>query len=116
VVENLAALDGYPSGFGAAYASNVVSREEDVAAVVAKIELGEGDAAIVYVTDALASSRVTTIEIPDGATVRATYAGVAIGDYTEIPEQIDRERSFIDWLAGSGGQRVLAEYGFEPPP
>ena len=37
-----------------------------------KIELGEGDAAIVYVTDAAASDKVATIEVPDDANVPAT--------------------------------------------
>src|SRR5688572_11689213 len=63
VVANLASLDGYPAGYADAYAANVVSREDDVKAVVAKIELGEGDAAIVYRTDALAADAVGVIKI-----------------------------------------------------
>ena len=52
LVGNLAALPDAPAGFAAAYAANIVSREENVKALIAKIELGEGDAGIVYVTDA----------------------------------------------------------------
>ena len=44
LVANLAKVSGYPSGFEAAYAANVASKEDNVKAVVAKIELGEGDA------------------------------------------------------------------------
>ena len=47
-------------------------------AVVAKIELGEGDAGIVYVTDAKASDKVTTVDVPDAANVPATYDGVVV--------------------------------------
>ena len=57
LVDNLAKEPGYPADFAAAYAANIVSKEDNVKAVVAKIELGEGDAGIVYVTDAAASDQ-----------------------------------------------------------
>ncbi len=41
VVAKLGALPGYPAGFAGTYEANVVSREQNVQAVVAKIELGE---------------------------------------------------------------------------
>ena len=44
LVANLAKEPGYPADFAAAYAANIVSKEDNVKAVVAKIELGEGDA------------------------------------------------------------------------
>ena len=66
----LAAQPGYPAGFVAAYDANVVSKEDNVKAVVAKIELGEGDAAIVYVTDAKASTKVRISQDPAAANIR----------------------------------------------
>src|SRR5258708_4524821 len=51
LVANLAREPGYPAGFVAAYTANIASKEDNVKAVVAKIEIGEGDAGIVYVTD-----------------------------------------------------------------
>ena len=66
LVDNLAKETGYPADFAAAYAANVVSKEDNVKAVVAKVELGEGDAGIVYVTDATASDKVTTDRRPRG--------------------------------------------------
>ena len=64
LVDNLAKGAGYPADFAAAYEANIVSKEDNVKAVVAKIELGEGDAAIVYVTDAKASTKVATDRRP----------------------------------------------------
>jgi molybdate transport system substrate-binding protein len=111
LVENLAAEADDPEGFAAAYAANVASKEDNVSAIVSKIELGEGDAGIVYVTDAAASEEVTPIEIPDAANVPATYAGVVVG---ESPNQ-DAAAAFLDWLTGPDGQAILSSFGFLPP-
>jgi molybdate transport system substrate-binding protein len=112
LLANLAALPGYPPDFETRYAANVVSREENVRAVATKVELGEGDAGIVYATDAAATDTVVTIEIPPQANVRADYAGVVI-------KGSERTRTaahgFLGWLAGEGGQSVLGSFGFLPP-
>ena len=64
LVANLEAQPDAPAGFADAYAANVVSREDNVRAVLTKIELGEGDAAIVYETDATSSDAVTAVAVP----------------------------------------------------
>jgi molybdate transport system substrate-binding protein len=110
-VTALADFPDYPADFAAAYAANVVSREDNVKAVVAKIELGEGDAAIVYLTDANASTKVKTIEIPAEANPPATYAGVVV----KASAHAAAARAFLAWLAGPDGQVVLAGFGFLPP-
>jgi molybdate transport system substrate-binding protein len=112
LVENLAADADDPAGFAAAYVANVASREDNVSAIVSKIALGEGDAGIVYVTDAAASDAVTPIEVADDANVPATYAGVVVG---ESPNQ-DAAAAFLSWLSGPDGQQVLSSFGFLPPP
>jgi molybdate transport system substrate-binding protein len=111
-VEKLATLPGYPADYTRAYAANIVSHEQNVRAVVAKIELGEGDAAIVYATDARASKAVATIAIPDAANVPATYAGVVLAGSTRHDEAHD----LLDWLAGPAGAAILAGFGLLPPP
>lgn len=111
LVSNLAALPGYPPSFAAAYDANVVSREDNVAAVLAKVELGEGDAGIVYATDAQASAKVTIVAMPTGANVRATYGGVVI----RASRQPAAAAAFLAWLGGPAGQAILASFGFLPP-
>lgn len=112
LLANLAAQPGYPAGFVAAVTANIVSKEDNVAAVVSKIELGEGDAAVVYVTDAnTAGSKVMPITVPPAANIPATYGAVAVkasGNAAAAP-------AFITWLAGPDGQAILAKYGFLPP-
>lgn len=109
-VENLGALPGYPEDFAAAYEANVVSREDNVGAVTAKIELGEGDAAIVYATDTQAAD--LKIDIPPEANVTATYAGVV----TSNAAIKSKAHAFLDWLRQPTAQRILGGLGFLPAP
>ena len=104
VVERLGIADGYEV--------NVVSREDNVKAVATKIALGEGDAALVYATDAAAADGVEMIAIPAGSNVVATYAGVV----SKGSSQPAAARAFLDWLARGDGQAILRELGFLPPP
>jgi molybdate transport system substrate-binding protein len=108
LIANLATLDGYPTTFADDYAANIVSREDNVAAVVAKIELGEGDAAIVYATDARGATDVRTVELPAAADVSARYGAVVIGSSADV----GGAQAFLDWLVGPDGQAVLAGFGF----
>ena len=108
----LAGLPGAPPGFLDSVAANVVSREDNVRAVLAKVELGEADAGIVYVTDAIvAGDAVRAVTIPDEANVVVTYAAVVLRD---APRR-EAAGAFLAWLAGPGGQAVLARFGFEAP-
>jgi len=110
-VANLAKLSGYPTDFVARYTANIASKEDNVKAVVTKIELGEGDAGIVYVTDAKASTKVTPIPIPNEANVPATYAGAVV---KASPNAADAH-AFLDRVNGPEGQAILASFGFLPP-
>jgi molybdate transport system substrate-binding protein len=107
----LAKLPGYPAGFAAGYAANIVSREDNVKAVIAKIELGEGDAGIVYVTDARASTKVKAIDIPPEGNVPATYAGVVV----KASKNLAAAHAFLDWMNGAEAQLILTQLGFIGP-
>ena len=111
LVANLAKEAGYPADFVTRYTANIASKEDNVAAVVSKIELGEGDAGIVYVTDAKTSTKVTTIPVPDAANVSAMYSGVVV----KASANVAAGQAFLAWFAGPDGQAILASFGFLPP-
>jgi len=111
LVTALGQQPGYPADFAKKVAANVASREDNVAAVLAKVALGEGDAGIVYRTDALGSSSVQQVPLPDGVNVAVTYAAVVVKAST----QTDAARAFLEWLSGAEGQTLLAGFGFVAP-
>jgi len=111
LVINLATQAGYPLDFVKRYQANVTSREDNVASVVSKIALGEGDAAIVYTTDANTAATVATIDVPEAANVPATYGGVVV----RASKNGEAARAFLRWLRGPSGQAVLASFGFSAP-
>ena len=108
LVENLARLPDAPPSFAESYGANVISEEDNVRAVLAKIELGEGDAGIVYETDARSSADVATLPLPDAANVSTDDVAVAVSS----SDAADR---FVDWLTEDAAQRILAAHGFRPP-
>jgi molybdate transport system substrate-binding protein len=109
LVDNLAAQPDAPEGFAEAYEANIVSREDNVRAVLAKIEAGEGDVGVLYETDAASTEDVTAVTFPEDANVLAEYAFVTLADAGESTD------AFADWLVGPDGQAILQEFGFRPP-
>jgi len=100
----------YGSGFVQRVAANVVSEEEDVRDVLAKVALGEADAGIVYVSDAVAAGdQVRVVDIPNEVNVIATYpvAVLAQGDQA-------LGSAFIAYLLSDEGQALLERFGFQP--
>lgn len=84
------------------------SLETDVKSVVSKIELGEADAGIVYVTDVKAAGdKVSGVTIPDMQNVVATYPIAAVGSNLTAS-------SFLEFVVSSSGQAILERYGFLP--
>jgi molybdate transport system substrate-binding protein len=112
LVDNLGKEPGYPADFAASYAANVVSREDNVSAIVAKLALGEGDAGIVYVTDATGVDGIATVAVPDSANVPATYGGVVV----KASAAPDAAAAFLAWLTGPEARAMFADAGFTPAP
>jgi molybdate transport system substrate-binding protein len=86
----------------------VVSREANVRLLVAKVELGEADAAIVYRSDITAARDVESIPIPDELAPAVEYF-VAPLARSRAPELA---RALTDHLASDRGQATLARHGF----
>jgi len=78
---------------------------------MSKIELGEGDAAIVYATDAQASAKVVTLDIPAAANVAANYAGVVL----KASRNPVAATAFLTWIASPAAAAILGRYGFLRP-
>lgn len=112
VLEALASRPGYPSDFAAAVRANVVTREVDARAVLAKVELGEGDAALVYATDARRSGLVRVLVIPADANVTVAYVGIVLA---AAPRRADAG-TFLAWLTGPDGGTLFSELGYEAGP
>jgi molybdate transport system substrate-binding protein len=111
VTSKLASREADPGAWAAAVRANVVSREDNAAAVLARIVLGEGDSAFFYATDAAAADGVTPVDIPAATNVRATYAGIVPSTTT----QPDAATAFLAWVSGPEGRAVLAPLGFLDP-
>ncbi|HTE16952.1 MAG TPA: extracellular solute-binding protein, partial [Armatimonadota bacterium] len=104
----LSRMSGYGSAFAARVNTNVVSREANVRTLVAKVELGEADAAVVYETDARLSRRLRALPIPHAANVTAEYP---IAVVASAPDRAGAE-AFVRLVRSSRGRDVLRRFGF----
>jgi molybdate transport system substrate-binding protein len=102
----------YGAEFAAGALKNVVSEEENVKQVVTKVQLGEADAGIVYVSDVTpkVSDAVRMIPIPDAYNQIATYP-IAL---TQSVENRVAAEVFINFVLSSEGQAALKAHNFIP--
>ncbi len=96
----------YGSDFSERVLANVVSNETDVKQVVAKVELGEADAGIAYVSDTVATPNLMTISIPDEYNVIAKYP---IAVLTNSPDSKLAE-AFISYILSPAGQSIQSKW------
>ncbi|WP_433124321.1 molybdate ABC transporter substrate-binding protein [Micromonospora sp. CA-240977] len=89
-----------------------VTLEQDVKGALAKVKLGEVDAALVYRTDARAASAdVTGVEFPESTRAVNDYPIVALRD---APNPAGA-RAFVAYVRSAPAQEILAEAGFQAP-
>lgn len=89
----------------------VDSAEQNVTAVLTKVETGEADAGLVYVTDAATTDDVETVETEGADEVVNTYPVVALDDAANP----DAAAAFVAFVRSEEGLAVLAELGFGAP-
>jgi len=89
------------------------SREIDVKSTLAKVELGEADAALVYVTDVKAAKgKVDGIQIPNDQNVVATLPIAALKD----TKNAALAQAWVDFVTSSASEQTLQQqYGFLAP-
>lgn len=113
MLEKMSADSAYGADFQNNVLKNVVSQEQNVKAVVAKIALGEADAGVAYVSDVTpeVASKIKTIAVPDSFNQIASYPIVVLKD----APQSELAKEFVTYvLAPDGGQAVLAKWNFIP--
>jgi molybdate transport system substrate-binding protein len=103
----------YGDDFEKRVLSNVVSREADVRASVARVSVGDADATFGYASDYTPDirDRVKVVPIPPNLNIVATYPVAALKDASSP----GLAKKWVALVTSEEGQRVLKKWGFEPP-
>lgn len=87
---------------------NIVSEENKVKAIVAKLLMGEVDAGIVYQSDlgAATASQLTTIPLPDKHNPQASYPVARVTGSSGLSDR------FLNYLFSTEAQQIFIRHGF----
>lgn len=89
-----------------------VTLEPDVKSVLSKVELGEVDAGVVYVTDVKAAgAKVTGVPIPADFNASTSYPIAALAKSGNA----DAAAAFVAYVLSPAGESLLTAAGFEQP-
>lgn len=89
-----------------------VSEEQDVKQVLTKVESGDADAGLVYVTDAnTAGGKVAQVDFPESAQAINNYPIAVLKDAPEA----DLATEFEQFVLGAQGKQELTKVGFGTP-
>ncbi|HEY2063267.1 molybdate ABC transporter substrate-binding protein [Amycolatopsis sp. NBC_01480] len=87
------------------------SEEQDVKQVLAKVQSGDADAGLVYVTDATsAAGKVDKVDFPDAAGAINNYPIAVVKN----APQAALAKEFTDFVLGAPGKDELTKIGFGP--
>ena len=88
------------------------SEEQNVTAVLTKVESGDADAGLVYQTDVNSSGgKVDGVDFPEASQAVNTYPIAVLKD----SKNAAAAKAFIDLVTSADGQKVLASVGFGSP-
>lgn len=96
---------------GAGVAVDAVSFEQNVTAVLTKVEAGEADAGLVYATDVIGDDDVEVIVPDSAADVVNRYPITALAE----ARNPDAASAFVAFVLSDAGQSILAAHGFGAP-
>ena len=110
MLERLATSPAYGETYREAVLANIVSEEDNVRQVTAKVALGEAEAGIVYSSDVTSdiADSVTALTIPNAVNTVANYPIAIINDSAN-PELA---QAFVDYVLSDAGQDTLVNWGF----
>lgn len=113
MLDKMAKDPAYGDAYKTAVLANVVSYENNVRQVVAKVRLGEADAGVAYATDVTpdVAAAITVINVPDAFNTLATYPLATVAD----APQPELGGKFVAYVTGPSGQAILKKYGFIAP-
>jgi molybdate transport system substrate-binding protein len=111
-LEKMSKDPAYGSEFQTKVEANIVSREANVKQVVSKVQLGEADAGIVYLSDISAkiAPEVLTLDIPDQFNTLATYPIALL----KAAPNVAAAKIFLDFVLSAKGQEILKKNNFIP--
>jgi len=89
-----------------------VSEEQNVTAVLTKVESGEADAGMVYGTDAAGAAAQVDAIVPENADQVVNQYPITVLDGAKNSAAA---QAFVDFVTGADGQAILAKYGFGKP-
>ena len=94
------------------FAMGPLTQEADVKSVLSKVELGEVDAGVVYVTDVRAAdSKVAGVIISPDVNASTTYPIATLTD----ARNPTASQAFLSYVLSRAGQSVLTADGFAQP-
>jgi molybdate transport system substrate-binding protein len=110
MLEKLSADPAYGATFQPDVMANVVSEEDNVRQVVAKVSLGEAQAGVVYFSDVTpdVSDLIMSIPVPDAVNTIAAYP-IGITSDSAAPELA---QAFVDFILSDDGQAILKHWNF----
>lgn len=110
VLDNMAKSPDFGPAYETAVLANIVSQEDNVKAVVTKVQLGEADAGFVYQSDVTTAvaSKLTILAIPDTFNVIAQYPIAVVKKSAHTSDA----QAFIQYILSADGQATLVKFHF----
>jgi molybdate transport system substrate-binding protein len=110
MLDKLAQDAAYGPDYKVAVLRNLVSEEDTVRGVAAKVALGEADAGVIYRSDVTPDlmDKVLMLPIPDAVNTIATYPIAVV----KGSPNAQLAQAFVDYVLSDAGQAILKKWNF----